>query len=89
MTSQEIEGLRIALLQALAIVAGVELPLPTLVTAAKRAGFRDVEVRTVAAEMSYLEDKQLVVAGDKTLSPENREWRIAAEGRDFLAKRGL
>lgn len=89
MDSATLERLRVCLLQALREVAGTELPLSTLVLGAKIAGFRDASDRAIAAEMSYLVDKGLVVSGDKTVSPENQEWRIAADGRDYLAKRGL
>ncbi|MCX6953104.1 MAG: hypothetical protein NTV51_13200 [Verrucomicrobia bacterium] len=89
MNSQTTEQFRICLLQALREVAGDELPAATLVRGAKLAGFKDADDRLVAAEMSYLVDKGMAAIADKTLSPENREWRITASGRDYLASRGL
>jgi hypothetical protein len=47
-------------------------------------GFRPVEAE-VAQEIDYLADKGLVAEIRKVLSPENRAWRITAEGRDQLA----
>ncbi|MBI5689263.1 MAG: hypothetical protein HZC55_04140 [Verrucomicrobia bacterium] len=89
MNSAETEQLRVCLLQALRQVAGTELPLATLLLGARLAGFRASDERAVAAELSYLEDKRLVVQAGKAVSPENREWRITAEGRDYLATRGF
>ena len=36
-------------------------------------------------ELEYLKDKGHVALVPKPISPENRAWRITAEGRDFLA----
>jgi hypothetical protein len=44
-----------------------------------------VDKAGVAAELQYLADKQLVALSEKTISPENRAWRITAAGRDLLA----
>jgi DNA-binding HxlR family transcriptional regulator len=44
-----------------------------------------VDKASVAAELQYLEDKQLVTLSEKTISPENRAYRITAAGRDLLA----
>ena len=39
----------------------------------------------VETELLYLEDKGLIQEAAKYISPENRAWRITAEGRDLLA----
>jgi hypothetical protein len=39
----------------------------------------------IKVEIQYLQDKQFVATQDKPISPENRRWRITAEGRDFVA----
>lgn len=39
-------------------------------------------------ELDYLADKFFVSVVGKTISPENRAWRITASGRDELAQRG-
>ena len=89
MNPAELELLRIYLLQTLRAIAGSELPLSTLLRGAKLAGFRDVSDRDLLAELRYLEDKRLVATPEKSVSPEMREWRITADGRDYLATRGL
>lgn len=60
--------------------------LVQLARAEGRAGLAFAEVR---AELVYLEDKGLVKQPIRLLSPENRWWRLTAEGRDFAAERGL
>ncbi len=89
MNAPELELLRIYLLQTLREIAGSELPLSTLLRGAKIAGFRDATSRDLLAELRYLEDKRFVATPEKSVSPENREWRITADGRDYLATRGL
>ncbi len=89
MNALTMEQFRVCLLQTLREVAGTELPLATLILGAKLAGFKEADERLAAGELRYLEDKGLVAPADKSLSPENREWRITATGRDYLATRGL
>lgn len=60
-------------------VLGVQLSLAGLVVADKE----------LAAELLYLADKQLVVAEERAVSPEQKRWRITAAGRDYLAQQGL
>ena len=48
-------------------------------------GFHDSAAEDMAAELQYLADKGFVTLVSKTISPENRCWRITANGRDFLA----
>lgn len=83
------ELLRQALLQALAPVPPeIGIGASTLRLKAVSAGHAVSEAE-VAAELQYLADKGLVVPVAKTLSPENRLWRITAAGRDLLAELGL
>ena len=49
-------------------------------------GFRFSKAEDVNAELQYLADKGFVANTNKVISPENRAWRITAEGRDFLAQ---
>lgn len=58
-------------------VAAIEIHL-------RSRGF-EVERKALEAEIVYLEDKQLVAEALKGVSPENRCYRITAEGRDYLA----
>ena len=89
MNPAERERLRLSLLQTLDAVAGASLPIDTLLLGVKIAGFRSATAEIVNAELSYLQDKTLVAPGDKAVSPEMREWRITATGRDHLATRGI
>lgn len=43
---------------------------------------------TVMQEITYLEDKGLLKAEMKFISPENKFWRTTADGRDYLASQG-
>lgn len=89
MDTATLEGFRICLLQILREVAPHELPVSRLVLGAKLKGFTSADATLVGAELGYLEDKALVATPEKSISPENRECRITADGRDYLAKRGL
>ena len=40
----------------------------------------------IEAELVYLADKEMVAETTKSISPENRAWRITAAGRDYLAQ---
>lgn len=51
-------------------------------------GFRASQPEAIRAELQYLADKKLVEPVGKIISPENRAWRINAEGRDYLALHG-
>lgn len=49
-------------------------------------GFQSPNAKDVERELQYLEDKKFVAECMKGVSPENRAWRITAEGRDFVAQ---
>ena len=55
-------------------------------TSSSRAWIGDSELR---AEIDYLVEKGLAKPEAKRISPENKQWTITAEGRDFLATEGL
>lgn len=86
MNPEEQENFRLALLRVLDERASDRFGLQRKGIAAflVQYGFRDATA-PIAAELQYLEDKQLVAPVGKTISPENRSWRITAAGRDFLA----
>ncbi len=50
-------------------------------------GFPSPPTQAVIREIQYLEDKGLIAELFKGISPENRVWRITAEGRDYLGER--
>lgn len=53
---------------------------------ARAEGRTDLAQATVRTELQYLADKGLVDVSEKVLSPENRQWRITAQGRDAYAE---
>ena len=64
-------------------------PTPkTLHLGLKQAGYA-VTIEEVEEELVYLADKKFVETAVKAISPENRQYRITAAGRDFLAEEGL
>jgi hypothetical protein len=48
-------------------------------------GFRSLDLDRLRAEIQYLADKDLLVAPPNLISPEIKNWRITATGRDLLA----
>lgn len=58
--------------------------LPALRLLVQHYGFYPTDVETLA-ELTYLADKGFIIEVQKQLSPENRQYRITATGRDFLA----
>lgn len=64
------------------------ITLPTICLGAKIAGIH-VKEEEIADEVTYLQDKSCATPVAKTLSPENRRYRITADGRDYLAEQGL
>lgn len=89
MTAAERERLRLSLLQQLREVgADSSLPLSTIVLGARLAGFT-VSEEIVRGELVYLLDKGCVATPQKTISPENKRWRITAAGTDHLAENGF
>lgn len=83
------EAFRVCLLQMLREADGMEMPVSRLVMGAKLAGFPAADAKLANGELRYLQDKSLTFSPEKLVSPENREWRITATGRDYLASRGL
>ncbi len=89
MTPEQIELFRVNLLRQLRAVDGASLPLATLVTGARMAGFDAANDDTVRGALAYLGDKGFVAIVPKPLSPENKRWRITAAGTDMLAEAGV
>lgn len=87
MTSPEREQLRLSLLRFLGdnpTRFGFNAAL--LLQMARNEGRSGLTRENVTAEIEYLADKGFVAAVEKPISPENRAWRILAEGRDYLAQ---
>lgn len=83
------ENLHLAILQVLASnptrFGAPETRLRVLVRAEHGITPSDAEWQ---AAMLYVEQARLIELVGKPLNPENRNWRIAKEGTDFLAERG-
>lgn len=89
MDNTSLELIRINLLQLLRAASPHEVPASRLVTGVRIGGYREADANFVTTELTYLADKGLVFSPEKLVSPENREWRITAAGRDHLAQRGF
>lgn len=86
MTATQREQLRLSLLRFLE-ANNTRFGLSTeLLLQMARAEGRPVLARPdVEAELQYLFDKGYATEAAKALSPENRNWRITANGRDAFA----
>jgi len=87
MNAQNRELFRLALLRLLdANHTRFGLTVPALCHLLPMFGFARANPEMTEAEIEYLADKGQVALVFKPISPENRAWRITAEGRDFLAE---
>ncbi len=88
MNAKTRENLRILILTALhaARPYGVELEPLRL---ALPPHLRGLEAEDLRVELDYLVGKGLAEEAGKKISPENRAWKLTAEGTDFLAMEGL
>jgi len=81
------EQFRLALLRYLDEDGSLRFGLPSLrLHARARSEAFDVDLKATDLELDYLREKGLVTELPKTLSPENRAWKLTANGRDFLAQ---
>lgn len=86
LTPEQRELFRIAILRVLeANPTRFGLNETAIAMHAFRFGFQPDRPQTMQ-EIDYLRDKTFVEAVDKSVSPENRAWRITAAGRDYLAQ---
>ncbi|MEO8206758.1 MAG: hypothetical protein ABI615_11300 [Chthoniobacterales bacterium] len=60
-----------------------------LIVGLRAGGFRQDADDQLNDELAYLVDKNFLSLKAKAISPENRQWKITADGRDFLAEGGL
>jgi hypothetical protein len=92
MNPQEREQLRISLLRHLSRGRGLKrfgISTPLLLQLLRSEGMAWPDEETVEAELGYLTELKYVVVPEKVISPENRTWRLTAEGRNYVAERGL
>lgn len=89
MTAQQRELFRLALLRVLeANNTERGLGATALQLLVGAFGFPMPDIREIRSEIDYLADKGFVAAVGKAISPENKNWRITAAGRDELAQQG-
>lgn len=88
LNSQQREQMRLSILRWLTTSPVFGLMESLLLEYLRNEGLRGLTLDQLKAELVYLADKDLVVKGDKKVSPENPMWRITAEGRDFYAEGG-
>ena len=89
MSPEQREVLRTAILRTLDTnQTRFGLTVPAVTVHLVPQGFK-VEPKEVERELDYLTDKQLAEVVKRSLSPENRAWRINANGRDWLAEHGF
>ncbi len=86
MNATQREQLRISLLRFLGDAPTMAQNLGMLTQLAVSEGRRGLLQQEVETELQYLVDKGLATLAPKTLSPENKAWRITATGRDQLAE---
>lgn len=88
MTSQQKELFRLAVLRVFAAnKTRFGLGLPAVSHLAAVFGFASLDPDDTAAAVDYLEHKKLLAEVDKTISSENRAWRITPAGIAFLDER--
>lgn len=87
MNAQQREQVRLSLLRYCESADQYGLAAGLLLQFVRNEGFRSVTAENLDAEILYLADKGFLSAVIKSISPENRAWRITAAGRDFLAER--
>ncbi|MFA6962432.1 MAG: hypothetical protein WC205_16880 [Opitutaceae bacterium] len=76
------------LIAQLAAAGAVGLKPAMLKVGAKVGGFEPAD-KELDDALDYLADKKLVMVIDKTISPENKRWKITSAGYDYAAQEGL
>ena len=88
MTAEQKETFRVAILRVLEERGSDQFGLS--ITAIQiflgQFGFRATKPEDIRLELQYLADKGLVLPVGKVISPENKSWRITADGRDYTAQ---
>ena len=89
MTSTQRELFRLALLRVMESNPTQRgLGLQALQLSIGAFGFSMPGLDQLKAELAYLEDKRFVIIVGHAISPENKTWRITADGRADLAPHG-
>ncbi|MGE9294125.1 MAG: hypothetical protein ACQKBW_10970 [Puniceicoccales bacterium] len=80
--------LRQTILLQLEAAAPAFLPVETLLTGIRAAGYEITE-RLLRRELTYLDDKRLIDSSLPDLDPADRRYRLGVGGQDFLDANGL
>lgn len=89
MSNEQRELFRLALLRVMESNATERgLGLQALQLSVGAFGFSMPGLDQLKAELAYLEDKRFAIIVGHAISPENKTWRITADGRDELAQHG-
>ena len=88
LNAQQREQLRLSLLRFLNGNPNYGMPTAFLLQMARAEGRPKLDEESVTAELEYLAEKNLAARMPKKLSPENKSWKITADGRDFVAEQG-
>lgn len=76
------------LIAQLAAAGAIGLKPAMLKIGAKVGGF-EPDDKALDDALDYLSGKGLVAPIDKTISPENKRWKITSTGYDYAAQEGL
>jgi hypothetical protein len=85
LTPTQREQLRLAILRLCLAALRSRLLLCYL----RAEGFQRLEAEELDLEITYLADKQLLTSASGPVSPELKNWRTTAQGRDCLALKGI
>lgn len=87
LTPRQRELLQVAILETL-LASGSRFGLNgEAITFHVRESFPHITSDQVEPELDYLTEKGLVALVGKVLEPANRQWKLSAQGRDFLSER--
>ena len=88
MTAEQKKLLRDALMAALVTAAPVSLPLSTLKSTARAAGFK-VDEDELEAHLHYLTEKELIRQKKERVSAAVKRWEPTAAGIEYAEEEGL
>lgn len=83
----QIEIIRLSLLRYIK-AGGQFVGAGYLLSFLQQEGFHSLGHDELVAQLQYLVDRKLIAEVEKLISPENKRWRITADGMDFIAKQG-
>jgi hypothetical protein len=85
LTPQQLQQIRYSILRYCDASVETGISAALLLQFLRTEGFRALTPDQLRGEIQYLADKDLLVAPPSLISPEIKNWRITATGRDLLA----